>query len=310
MKRFFTGVIGCVLVIPSNAMDLSTGAPSDNEITFDDALAVIRTDHSLFTRLCGHSARLAQLVDEEGKTLLHYSVEDNNYLGVFLLLENGCDPNAQDDLGKTGLHYAAIAKRSALCRLLLKHGAAVDKKDHFWITPLYCAAGADDPRLVSVLLDYSSALDSQTREGNTALHHAVACQKLPVVRVLLERGAQVTIANNSGVTPLQMAERLDPEIAGLFYSIPKLIDEYCALKGVNVGYPPSDGMETDDSVDLDDTMEIPGMVDDGLSDEEPADVDDETLALYFEGLAITQMQPSGYGLYSNLPELPEANLPD
>jgi ankyrin repeat protein len=77
--------------------------------------------------------------DEEGHTLLHLAVrdEDNYVAPVKRLIAAGADVNARDIHGYTPLHQAAGAHFFAAARLLIGAGAEINARDAEGHTPLY-----------------------------------------------------------------------------------------------------------------------------------------------------------------------------
>ena len=60
-----------------------------------------------------------------------------------LLLDNGVDPNLQDDSGNTALHYAVFHQHTALVRLLISRGANPIVLNNSRQTPLRMATSRD-----------------------------------------------------------------------------------------------------------------------------------------------------------------------
>jgi len=101
----------------------------------------------------------AQLIDEQGRTALHYCclTENVSYTVLKLLLEAGLEVNALDKKGFSALHYAVLHPAVKAVRLLLDCGA-----NAFLQTS--CGANAfeacpPDNHLVQVLLEQFFGLD-------------------------------------------------------------------------------------------------------------------------------------------------------
>jgi ankyrin repeat protein len=115
--------------------------------------------------------------DRYGRAALHYAVLDGRTADVEQLLNDGADPNVADKEGQTPLHFAAQEYRPAEAALLCSAGAAVDVCDKHGNSPLFRAT-----------------FDSRGRAD--------------VILILLGNGANADLANKSGVTPRQLAERI------------------------------------------------------------------------------------------------------
>ena len=102
-----------------------------------------------------------------------------------LLLENGAEPDTQDDHGLTPTHRAV--KRLGASRpdagdrkvrllsildLLIKHGADLNVTDKTGKTPLHDAAGNGHPEVVRLLLEHGADVNATDNEGHTPLYHA------------------------------------------------------------------------------------------------------------------------------------------
>jgi len=95
-----------------------------------------------------------------------------------LLIENGADIDAQDDKGWSALHFAAQSYLPKTMKLLIAKKANIDPIDFYGNTPL------------------SRALSNTKGRGE-------------IIRLLLEAGADQNKKNNSGISPLEFAKRVN-----------------------------------------------------------------------------------------------------
>lgn len=105
-------------------------------------------------------------------------------------MDNGFDPNAQDDDGWTPLHCAAQAKSANATEVLLASGAKVTLTDSF---------------------------------GNTALNRAVFCSRGDgsVIQLLRAAGSDPTTPNNHGVSAVKLARTIaNYDVAQFFADLP------------------------------------------------------------------------------------------
>jgi uncharacterized protein len=110
---------------------------------------------------------------EEGDTLLHKVVRDNNYSLAQLLINNGAHVNARNTLdGNTPLMVAVLNDNVELASLLIAMGADVNIPDRHGMTPLHVAAGAGDIAMVRLLLSKGADATLQDVFNDTALDMA------------------------------------------------------------------------------------------------------------------------------------------
>lgn len=185
-----------------------------------------------------------------GKTPLIVAAKIGDPGLVRLLLEQGADVNAATKTGGTPLMFAAIRGNLETVRMLLDHGADVNAVAHFNWTALMVAAAKGHDLVVNLLLDHGAdanvadtygwtplmraayenragavraflrtgkvELDARDETGSTALHHAAAQGHVEIARLLLESGASIDARNAEGLTPLEMARRMEKGASVLF----------------------------------------------------------------------------------------------
>ena len=130
------------------------------------------------------------------------------------LIERGADVNAKDETEQSAylLATSEVGEDPALLELMLANGADVNAKDSYNGTGLIRAAHRGYPEIVRRLLDAGIELDHVNRLGWTALLEAIILgdggdDHIETVRLLVGAGADVNLADNEGVTPLEHAER-------------------------------------------------------------------------------------------------------
>lgn len=134
-------------------------------------------------------AFLVNLADDNGNTVLHYSVSHCNYSIVSLLLDTGVsDANLQNNAGYTAVMLASLT--------------APD--------------GPDGMEVVRKLMELGNIHIRSSQTGQTALHLAVRHGRVVMVRLLLSHGADANIQDSQGTTALMFAaERGHTHIARL-----------------------------------------------------------------------------------------------
>ncbi|KAM3604565.1 uncharacterized protein V6R79_013184 [Siganus canaliculatus] len=134
-------------------------------------------------------AFLVNLADDNGNTVLHYSVSHCNYSIVSLLLDTGVtDVNIQNKAGYTAVMLAALT--------------APD--------------GPGGMEVVRKLMETGNVHICSSQTGQTALHLAVRHGRVVMVRLLLSCGVDANIQDNQGTTALMFAaERGHTHVARL-----------------------------------------------------------------------------------------------
>jgi uncharacterized protein len=130
------------------------------------------------------------------------------------LIERGADVNVKDDTQQSAYLYATseVGEDPTLLELTLANGADVNAKDSYNGTGLIRAAHRGYPGIVRRLIEAGVELDHVNRLGWTALLEAIILgdgghDHVETVRLLVDAGADVNLADNEGVTPLEHAER-------------------------------------------------------------------------------------------------------
>ena len=110
-------------------------------------------------------------VDEQGRTLLMYAVEEDDLDAALFVLSNNPDSaNARDSAGLTALMYAARAGSTDMLELLAGHpDVNIDLADHMGQTALMHAVRSGAECVVSLVLAGNPSIDYETPEGESAL---------------------------------------------------------------------------------------------------------------------------------------------
>lgn len=163
--------------------------------------------------------QLQTSIPDSIKTLaLHQTISSWKYECCQLLLDNGADHDGIDIDGYTPLTHAAYKFESEVAGLLHSYGADLELANLWGQRPLHvaCASQYDHTsddfaqrrlNMVALLMGRGADANAVDDEGSTPLHFAVASAKnIELVRLLLQHGAD-NINDNSGFTPLQLAEK-------------------------------------------------------------------------------------------------------
>jgi|SRR6185436_3701244 len=149
----------------------------------------MKADFGEFTTGFGstHNNIYMDPVDKYGDTLLHLAKTERE---VQELLNNGADPNAQNNQGYTPLHYAALYNSPELFNALLKHPKTnVNARNAFDITVLICAINGGSPEKLEALLLHPDINVNAKNKNGTALDHAVYLGWTEPIKLLKAHGA-------------------------------------------------------------------------------------------------------------------------
>ncbi|MEO6398148.1 MAG: ankyrin repeat domain-containing protein [Tepidiformaceae bacterium] len=144
----------------------------------------------------------------DGLTPVMAAARDGHVETVRLLTAAGGDVNAKDSTLENAFSIAAINNHVEVLRLTIAAGADVNAKNRFNGTALIAASDRGNVEVVRELLTTKIDVDHVNRLGWTALLEAIilgdgGSRHTEIVQLLVTSGASVTIADASGVTPLQ-----------------------------------------------------------------------------------------------------------
>jgi ankyrin repeat protein len=187
--------------------------------------------------------------DVMGGTLLHTAVANDDLTVLDFLLSNKAELEARNLDDQTPLNLAAGQGDSNIVKSLLDAGAAVDARDLDGLTPLLVSVRKGHAAVASLLIERSADSEAcDPRRGRTPLHWAAVNGSTAVINLLLLHkckinakdhqdstpiilslehehsdaaslllgaGADLKIANNEEVTPLQAALQVEngPQIS-------------------------------------------------------------------------------------------------
>ena len=145
-------------------------------------------------------------ISKEGSTSLMIAAGNDKLQALKCLLKQGADPSLQDSKGCNVLHYASLGGNPEVIELMLSNVPSIDSISKEGVTPLMIAAGNDKLQAVKCLLKQGADPSFQDNTGWNVLHHASRSGNVAIMEEILSHGVDIESRNNSGVTPLMLAE--------------------------------------------------------------------------------------------------------
>ena len=141
----------------------------------------------------------AQRTDHKD-TPLNLSSYWNNFMTVFLLLDNGADANIAAANGYTPLHLAVMNGNQNLVKLFLEKNASVNTQTADGNSPLHLAVSNGFFDITKLLVEKGSNVNLQNKEGRTPLFFGVKNKQKQLIKFLTENEADVTIGYKENST--------------------------------------------------------------------------------------------------------------
>uniref|UniRef100_A0A1X7TJ82 Uncharacterized protein n=1 Tax=Amphimedon queenslandica TaxID=400682 RepID=A0A1X7TJ82_AMPQE len=149
------------------------------------------------------------VVNESFKDLeLWFACLDGDVERANRLIKDGADIELKGQGGHSPLSIAAYSNRTEVVRLLLSSGANVDAVDEHNRSALFWSAFHGSMTMTKVLLDYEADMNLLTKKSrSTVLMGATSTGRLDIVKLLVSRGASWKVANEDGLTALDIAKK-------------------------------------------------------------------------------------------------------
>lgn len=145
-----------------------------------------------------------KLSDQTIKAILG---NDLNYIDNW---QNGETIDYQDGDKRSAIFYAVLSKSVEMVAQLLKSNPILDIKDNKGWSPLHYAAQNYLINTAALLLEHGAEIEIKDCYGNTPLWRAVfeSKGKGEMIKLLLVYGADVNNRNDSGISPLELANTI------------------------------------------------------------------------------------------------------
>ncbi|KAK6590055.1 hypothetical protein RS030_192767 [Cryptosporidium xiaoi] len=172
-------------------------------------LAAIDFEDKLLSKEIFESISPSQLdiVDDDGRTLLHNAVSKNKLFIVEILINKGSKLNTSDENGWTPLHSSCSIGNYTISKLLIDNNADCGAKTHSGSTPLHYAASKGHYEIVELLIKKNTdIIDIRDSYGRTAIFMSACSGKKDAFDILFDNGAETKhIEHISGDTILHAA---------------------------------------------------------------------------------------------------------
>ena len=144
------------------------------------------------------------IIDESADEFISAVYYKSTYDEIKMMLEQGINPNIQNDIGQTALFYAQDSDKA---ELLLEYGANPNYEDINKNTPLFSVMikSKDINSFFNTLIKGGADINHQNINGDTVLHEAAYWGRHSSVKPLLENNANISIRNKEGKTVIDIA---------------------------------------------------------------------------------------------------------
>ncbi|KAJ5069352.1 ankyrin repeat [Anaeramoeba ignava] len=161
-------------------------------------------------------------IKENNKENKQERKEINTLQIVAFLLENGADPNIQDQDNNTAFHLVlsleSYSNLLEITQILIKNRANANVPNFKNETPFHLACQLQHPasiQIIHLLIQNGANLNTNTIDKSTPLH--LVCQKqfdpkvVEIIRLFIKAGLDINAKNDNGQTPLTIASEFQKE---------------------------------------------------------------------------------------------------
>jgi ankyrin repeat protein len=166
------------------------------------------------------------LKSTSGATPLHEAARKGNIPVIKYLIEKGAEVNSQDARGNTPLHTGIPpGAHLEVISILIGNKADPNIRDLHGDTPLHIAITLDrSPEIIEALINSGSDVHIRNIQGQTPLYIAVHEKRTKIIPILLEGDAELFAADNSGITPFDVAFKVNDSLFDILVT-PKTVTQ-------------------------------------------------------------------------------------
>uniref|UniRef100_A0A8C1ILP5 Ion transport domain-containing protein n=1 Tax=Cyprinus carpio TaxID=7962 RepID=A0A8C1ILP5_CYPCA len=193
-------------------------------------LMVESATHNMSLRHCSE----LNVQDEQGRTPLHWAVEQNQQQSCVLLLELGADPNILNNAMMGPLHLAVTKRYNHLVEVLFQ---SCDKTDanlegDLGNTPVMMACCTNNCQAIQFLFKHGAKMCIQNKLGHYAIHTVAFAGAKEAMEMVLEIGEELGISTSVHINYLDKTKStpLHLSVRGGNIEVIKL----CIIKGARV----------------------------------------------------------------------------
>jgi ankyrin repeat protein len=175
-----------------------------------DRLEEIRQDYfGTIELLIKHKANInvRMPASHKNKTILRYTIEENQTNTALALINGGADPNYMDDWKLSPLYLAIDADNYYVSEALIKNGANVNyRKDKDTYTPFELALKKGNIKIALQCIENGANIKAVSEKNeHTPMSYACRNGQIEIVKTLFNKGVSINSAIKDNNTPLHYA---------------------------------------------------------------------------------------------------------
>ncbi len=151
--------------------------------------------------------------DENGETILHFSLKDHRYMEALWLIDQGADANIEDKNGITAVRIAIQRGRSEIIEKLITDSKIdIEQLDRNNRTLLQDAVLYGHSKIITILSNYTKNINSVDKNNRSVVFDAIAYGDNEITNELLKnKDLDLNIVDNDGKTILHQSKIEDDE---------------------------------------------------------------------------------------------------
>ncbi len=142
------------------------------------------------------------------KALKHLTRDEINLFKSQIIELDGM--NHVDEMGRSLIFHAVLQDKTEAIKILTSMNAKLNIHDKEGWTPLHYAVARYSIEATNLLINSGADIHAKDSNGNNVLWRAVFTSKGrgDIIKILLQAGADPLMKNNSGISPLQLANTI------------------------------------------------------------------------------------------------------